>query len=426
MPFSEFCFPQALCQAIDEVGYVAATPIQQAVIPWVIQGEDILASAETGTGKTAAFALPLLTKLASDDFEQHSLKVLVMAPTRELVIQIHESFEKYAQYLSLKSVAVYGGASINPQRKSLASGVDILVATPGRLFDIIGQYGLDLSSVNHLVIDEADRMLDMGFVRDIEKVQSLVAKQHQTMMFSATYSSDVEALATRMLQSPKVVNVKRQSTANTITQKAYLLDKRRKAELLSELIGIHNWQQLLVFTSTKETAEYLIKELTLDGIKAAVFHGDKTQGARNKALAQFKAGELRVLVATDLAARGLDIEALPRVVNFELPEENEDYVHRIGRTGRAGKLGEAISFFSPQERNKLAEIEALIGQSIQVDVPKGYEAGAPLPARYRELVSEKPKKKASFKHAGKNKHSSSKGNGKVKAKPSRRGKYAKG
>ncbi|MCL1101295.1 DEAD/DEAH box helicase [Shewanella saliphila] len=420
MSFTSLGLSPLLFDAINQSGYHTATPVQQAVIPLALNGQDVLASAETGTGKTAAFALPLLHHLLQQPIEALSpaarLRVLIMTPTRELAIQIEQNLVKYGQFTELSSLAVYGGASINPQRKALEQGVDVLVATPGRLFDIIGQHELDLSSVTHLVIDEADRMLDLGFVKDIEKVKRLIAKQHHTMMFSATFSDDVKSLAANMLHQPEYVHVETQTTAANVSQQVYKVDARRKAELLSELIGKHNWQQVMVFTSRKETAEHLYRELSLDGIKSAVFHGDKSQGARNRALEEFKAGQLRVLIATDLAARGLDIQALPRVINFELPEECEDYVHRVGRTGRAGLAGEAISLVSPQELELLAEIEQLIGQTLTTLTPKGYEEGAPLPARYRDVSPEKPKKV--FKHK----------RGKPlqgEAKPTRKGKYAK-
>ncbi|WP_282110412.1 DEAD/DEAH box helicase [Shewanella algicola] len=420
MSFTSLGLSPLLFDAINQSGYHTATPVQQAVIPLALNGQDVLASAETGTGKTAAFALPLLHHLLQQPIEALSpaarLRVLIMTPTRELAIQIEQNLVKYAQFTELSSLAVYGGASINPQRKTLEQGVDVLVATPGRLFDIIGQHELDLSSVAHLVIDEADRMLDLGFVKDIEKVKRLIAKQHHTMMFSATFSDDVKSLAANMLNQPEYVHVETQTTAANVSQQVYKVDARRKAELLSELIGKHNWQQVMVFTSRKETAEHLYRELSLDGIKSAVFHGDKSQGARNRALEEFKAGQLRVLIATDLAARGLDIQALPRVINFELPEECEDYVHRVGRTGRAGLAGEAISLVSPQELELLAEIEQLVGQKLTMFTPKGYEEGAPLPARYRDVSPEKPKKV--FKHK---RGKPSQG----EAKPTRKGKYAK-
>ncbi|MGL6121461.1 MAG: DEAD/DEAH box helicase, partial [Shewanella sp.] len=364
MKFETLGLSSPILNAITECGYQQLTQVQQKVIPLAFEGKDIMACAQTGTGKTAAFALPLLEKLAaetlvSDVNAKPILRALVMTPTRELAIQVCENIQKYSQFLPLKTLAVYGGANMNPQRKGVEQGVDILVATPGRLFDIIGQFQLDLSSVTTLVIDEADRMLDMGFVRDIEKVKRLIALEHQTMLFSATYSDAVKQLAQKMLNEPQWVNVADTTTASTVVQEMYRVDKRRKAELLSELVGRNNWRQVLVFASTKESAEHLLQELKLDGIAAGVFHGDKTQGARNRVLEEFKAGKLRVLVATDVAARGLDIHALPMVINLELPFLAEDYIHRIGRTGRAGLAGRAISFVSPSDDEMLAEIEAL-------------------------------------------------------------------
>jgi ATP-dependent RNA helicase RhlE len=421
MPFNALGLSVELQDAIAQCGYTATTPVQDAVIPLAIAGQDILASAETGTGKTAAFALPILMRLSQTDVDsltaEQRLRALIMTPTRELAIQIEQNLVRYSQNLPLSSLAVYGGASINPQRKALVQGVDVLVATPGRLFDMIGQHELDLSHVTHLVIDEADRMLDLGFVKDIEKVRRLVARQRQTMMFSATFSNDVQLLAEKMLNEPAIFHLATHTTASTVSQEVYLVDKRRKAELLSELIGRNNWQQVMVFTSTKETAEHLYRELQLDGLKAAVFHGDKSQGARNKALEDFKQGQLRILIATDLAARGLDIQALPLVINFELPPEPEDYVHRVGRTGRAGMMGHAISFVSPNEQQLLTDVESVIEQQLQAKVLPGYEEGAPLPARYRDVIEAKPKKAYKAKRPRPTTDTKA---------PTRHGKYAKG
>ncbi|UCX05290.1 DEAD/DEAH box helicase [Shewanella glacialimarina] len=433
MSFLSLGLKPEIQRALTAIGYVTPTPIQLAVIPKIQAGKDILANAETGTGKTAAFALPLIEMITSaDDSSDHEggidanpLTVLIMTPTRELAIQIEQNIVQFSQFLPIKSVAVYGGASIRPQLTAISQGVNILVATPGRLFDIVGQHDLSLASVKYLVIDEADRMLDLGFVKDIEKVKRLINRDHQTMMFSATFSDEIKLLADDMLISPEHINVATTTTAATVTQLAYQVDQRRKAELLSELIGKHNWQQVMVFTSRKETADHLQKELSLDGIKSAVFHGDKSQGARNKALEEFKSGKLRVLVATDLAARGLDIQALPRVINFELPEEPEDYVHRIGRTGRAGLAGEAISLVSPQEQECLEAIEAVIQQRLVLTSIAGYEQGAPLPARYRELASDPTKTKQVKKHARPNRNNRSGQFDKDSAKPQRHGKYSK-
>ncbi|AAN54562.1 DEAD/DEAH box helicase [Shewanella oneidensis] len=432
MKFDTLGLSSPLLNAITECGYQQLTQVQQQVIPLALVGKDIMACAQTGTGKTAAFALPVLEQLAAKPADKPLLRALVMTPTRELAIQVCANIQKYSQFLPLKTLAVYGGANMNPQRKGVEQGVDILVATPGRLFDIIGQFNLDLSSVTTLVIDEADRMLDLGFVRDIEKVKRLIAPVHQTMLFSATYSDAVKQLSHKMLNQPQWVNVAENTTASTVEQLVYRVDKRRKAELLSELVGRNNWRQVLVFASTKECAEHLLQELTLDGISAGVFHGDKTQGARNRVLDDFKAGKLRVLVATDVAARGLDIQALPLVINLELPFLAEDYVHRIGRTGRAGLSGRAISFVSPADDEMLAEIEALIGEKLPVTVQPGYEEGTPLPARYRDLPVVTTKTKWSYKAPkdrtiGKSSAGgkSSESQARARKSPSREGKYSK-
>lgn len=441
MKFETLGLSSPILNAITECGYQQLTQVQEKVIPLAFEGKDIMACAQTGTGKTAAFALPVLEKLAAeilvnDDNDKPILRALVMTPTRELAIQVCDNIQKYSQFLPLKTIAVYGGANMNPQRKGVEQGVDILVATPGRLFDIIGQFQLDLSSVTTLVIDEADRMLDMGFVRDIEKVKRLIAPVHQTMLFSATYSDAVKQLAQKMLNEPQWVNVADTTTASTVVQEVYRVDKRRKAELLSELVGRNNWRQVLVFASTKESAEHLLQELKLDGIAAGVFHGDKTQGARNRVLEDFKLGKLRVLVATDVAARGLDIQALPLVINLELPFFAEDYIHRIGRTGRAGLAGRAISFVSPSDDEMLAEIEALIEQKLPVSVQSGYEEGTPLPARYRDIPAS-PTKPAKWSYKapkdraiGKSSESQARsrqniGRDAMRESPTREGKYAK-
>ncbi|GIU40386.1 DEAD/DEAH box helicase [Shewanella colwelliana] len=398
MTFDSLSLHPQLLTAAQHCGYTQLTQVQSKVIPVAIEGRDIMVCAETGTGKTAAYTFPMLHRLMNTSRNVGQLNVLVLTPTRELAIQVGESISRYSRETGLSSVAVYGGANINPQRKAINQGVDILVATPGRLFDLIGQHGLELADVNQLIVDEADRMLDLGFVKDIERVKTLVAAHHSTQLFSATFSSGIKALATKMLQTPEWINVAQSTTADLVRQEVYSVDKRRKAELLAELIGRNNWQQVLVFVSTKESAEALHKELKLDGINNAVFHGDKTQGARNRALEQFKAGELRVMVATDVAARGLDIAALPLVVNLELPFAAEDYVHRIGRTGRAGNTGHAISFVALNDEKMLKEIEGLIGEVLPRHIEPGYELGAPLPARYRELqVDSSAKPKVQYK-----------------------------
>ncbi|WP_394204837.1 DEAD/DEAH box helicase [Shewanella waksmanii] len=392
-------FPQII-EAIELCGYHRLTPVQEQVLPLALARHDLIACAQTGTGKTAAYAIPLLQHLMNNRTPEHhvnhTLSALVITPTRELAIQVADNITQYSQVTELKTLAVYGGANINPQRKALGAGVDVLVATPGRLFDLLGQGAVDLSCIDTFIIDEADRMLDLGFVKDIERIKKLLNGQHCCQLFSATYSPAVEQLAQQMLNQPKRVNIKASQQPSTIEQWIYPVDKRRKAELLAELVGRNNWRQVLVFVSTKESAELLLKELRLDGLKGAVFHGDKTQGARNRALELFKSGELRVLVATDVAARGLDIEALPLVINIELPFAAEDYVHRIGRTGRAGLPGKAISLVSRNDEAMMTEIEALIGERIRRQVQPGYEEGAPLPERYRQLAVE-PKPKRAYK-----------------------------
>ncbi|WP_299006024.1 DEAD/DEAH box helicase [uncultured Shewanella sp.] len=407
MKFSSLSLDPRIVDAVSQCGYQALTQVQSEVIPLALQGNDVMACAQTGTGKTAAFTLPLLQLLVQSALDngsvndealphQSRVKVLILTPTRELAIQVSQSIMKYSQFLPFKVTAVYGGANMNPQRKALQSGVDFLVATPGRLFDHIGQQHVNLSQVAHLVVDEADRMLDMGFVRDIEKIKKQLAPQHQTLFFSATYHDEVKQLAGKMLSKPHWINVARQPTGDNISQEVYLVDKRRKTELLSELVGRNNWRQVLVFVSTKESADNLCRELTLDGIKNGVFHGDKTQGARNRVLKGFKAGRLRVMVATDVAARGLDIASLPLVINLELPDDPQDYIHRIGRTGRAGEKGRAISFVSPQDEAIITEIEAITLQSLPKVTLPGYELGAPLPARYRENTALEKTKKYRF------------------------------
>ncbi|TVP11470.1 DEAD/DEAH box helicase [Shewanella sp. KCT] len=398
MNFDALPLDPLLAQAAKACGYESLTQVQAKVIPTALAGRDLMACAQTGTGKTAAFSFVLLQRLLNQPRDNGQLSALILTPTRELAIQVADSISRYSQFTELTTLAVYGGANINPQRKALARGVDILVATPGRLFDLLGQHDLSLQTVDQLIVDEADRMLDMGFVRDIERTKRLLCVSHSTMLFSATFTPEVKTLATKMLDNPEWINVTSANSGPQIEQKVYSLDARRKAELLAELIGRNNWQQVLVFVNTKESAERLHRELKLDGIKNAVFHGDKTQGARNRALEQFKAGDLRVLVATDVAARGLDITALPLVINLELPDEPQDYVHRIGRTGRAGLSGVSISFVAKQDETALEAIEALIGKTLPREVQPGYELGAPLPARYRELDTRVTSKAAQPKH----------------------------
>ena len=376
MSFDSLGLNAELLRAVSEKGYSKPTPIQQQAIPLVLEGRDLMGGAQTGTGKTAGFTLPLLQRLMDSDKPRKGrrpIRALVLTPTRELAAQVHESVQMYGRYLPLKSAVVFGGVSINPQKQKLIRGVDILVATPGRLLDHVGQRSADLSNIDILVLDEADRMLDMGFIHDIRKVLALLPKQKQTLLFSATFSDDIKKLANGLMHSPALIEVaQRNTTAERVTQVIHPVDKSRKRELLSFLIGSQNWKQVLVFTRTKHGANRLSEQLGKDGITAAAIHGNKSQGARTRALAEFKSGKIRVLVATDIAARGLDIDQLPHVVNFELPNVAEDYVHRIGRTGRAGNEGEAMSLVCVDELKLLKDIERLIKREISSDIIDGF------------------------------------------------------
>ncbi len=376
MSFSELGLAADIVRAVSEKGYSEPTPVQRQAIPVVLQGGDIMAGAQTGTGKTAGFTLPLLHRLMAQGAPKgpRHIRALILTPTRELAAQVGESVELYGKYLPLKSTVIFGGVGINPQIDKLRKGVDILVATPGRLLDHAGQKTVDLSKVEILVLDEADRMLDMGFIHDIRKVLALLPKQRQNLLFSATYSDEIKTLADGILKSPALIEVaRRNTTAETVTQVVHPVDRERKRELLSFLIGSRNWRQVLVFTRTKHGANRLAEQLGKDGITAAAIHGNKSQGARTKALADFKSSAIRVLVATDIAARGLDIDQLPHVVNYELPNVPEDYVHRIGRTGRAGNEGEAMSLVCVDEHKLLKDIERLLKRDLPKVVIDGYD-----------------------------------------------------
>ncbi|MCW8918329.1 MAG: ATP-dependent RNA helicase RhlE [Gammaproteobacteria bacterium] len=368
MSFESLGLRAELLRAVTEKGYTTPTPIQTQAIPPVLEGRDLMGGAQTGTGKTAGFTLPLLQRLMeSTKTEQgrRPIRALVLTPTRELAAQVEESVVTYGKYLPLRSTVIFGGVKINPQIARLRSGIDILVATPGRLLDHVGQRTVDLSKVEILVLDEADRMLDMGFIRDIRKVLALLPKQKQTLFFSATFSDEIKRLANELLNAPALIEVARHNTAaESVRQVVHPVDNKRKRELLSFLIGSNNWKQVLVFNRTKHGSNRLAEQLNTDGITAAAIHGNKSQGARTKALADFKSGKVRVLVATDIAARGLDIDQLPHVVNFELPNVAEDYVHRIGRTGRAGNAGEAMSLVCVDELKLLKDIERLLKREI--------------------------------------------------------------
>ncbi len=377
MPFTSLGLSDPLLRAIADAGYSTPSPIQAQAIPAVLDGNDVLAAAQTGTGKTAGFTLPILHRLSQKTYSKNRpVRALIITPTRELAAQIGESVNKYGAHLHprLRSEVVFGGVKINPQISRLRGGVDILVATPGRLLDLIGQHVVKLNQVETLILDEADRMLDMGFIRDIRKIIGFLPKKRQNLLFSATFSADIRKLTTGLLVNPVRIEVAARNTAaELVDQVAYLVDKTDKTKLLCHLIKEHDWQQVLVFTTTKHGANRLTEKLNKVNINAAAIHGNKSQGARTRALAGFKANQLRVLVATDVAARGIDINLLPHVVNFELPRVPEDYVHRIGRTGRAGEEGEAISLVSHDEYKALCMVEKLIGKEIKREQIAGFE-----------------------------------------------------
>ncbi len=378
MSFNTLGLSAELLRAIAEQGYTAPTPVQSQAIPAILKGGDIMAAAQTGTGKTAGFTLPLLQRLnataPASRGGRNPVRALILTPTRELAMQVDESVKTYGKHQPMKSFPIFGGVNINPQTAALRRGVDILVATPGRLLDHVEQRNVDLSKIEILVLDEADRMLDMGFIRDIRKVLALLPKRRQNLLFSATFSDEIRKLAHGLLDAPTMIEVARRNTAaETVAQVVHPVDRDRKRELLSFLIGSKNWKQVLVFTRTKHGANRLATQLEQDGLRSAAIHGNKSQGARTKALADFKAGKVRVLVATDIAARGLDIDQLPHVVNYELPNVPEDYVHRIGRTGRAGYEGEAMSLVCVDERKLLKDIERLLKRDIPQVVVPGYE-----------------------------------------------------
>ncbi|NJL48779.1 MAG: DEAD/DEAH box helicase [Leptolyngbyaceae cyanobacterium SM2_5_2] len=375
MTFEQLGLSTGLLRAVADQGYDSPTPIQQQAIPVILQGQDLLASAQTGTGKTAGFTLPLLHRLSTQPGNgKRAPRALILTPTRELAVQVSESVKTYGKYLPLKTAVVYGGVKIGPQFKQLRQGVDILIATPGRLLDHVNQRTVDLSCVEILVLDECDRMLDMGFIHDIRKIMGRLPESRQTLMFSATFSRPIQQLASTLLNAPAQIEVApRNTTAERVEQVVHPVDRHRKRELLSHMIGFHGWEQVLVFTRTKHGANRLAEQLAKDGLKTAAIHGNKTQAARAKALKDFKQGRVRVLVATDVASRGIDIDQLPYVVNFELPNVAEDYVHRIGRTGRAGHEGRAVSLISDDELHLLSRIERLLQQRLERDIVPGYE-----------------------------------------------------
>ncbi len=382
MHFTDLGLAEPLLRAVREQGYDIPTPIQAQAIPAVLKGGDLLAGAQTGTGKTAGFVLPMLQRLMAvpskrDARGRVAIRALILTPTRELAAQVEESVRTYGKHVQLTSMVMFGGVGMQPQIDRLRKGVDILVATPGRLLDHHGQRTLDLSHVEIFVLDEADRMLDMGFIHDIKKVLAVVPAKKQSLLFSATFSDEIKALADKLLNQPALIEVaRRNATADTIAQKVHPVGRERKKELLAHLIKRGDWHQVLVFTRMKHGANRLTDYLNDNGISAMAIHGNKSQTARTKALADFKKGDLQVLVATDIAARGIDIDMLPHVVNFELPNVPEDYVHRIGRTGRAGAQGEAISLACVDEDIFLRDIERLIKRSIPREVVPGFEPPA--------------------------------------------------
>ena len=403
MSFSSLGLSELLLRAVSDKGYDTPSPIQLQAIPAVLSGQDVMAAAQTGTGKTAGFTLPLLQRLADGPkVKSNQARALVLTPTRELAAQVGESVATYGKHLTLRSDIVYGGVKINPQMQRLRRGMDVLIATPGRLMDLHNQNAIKFDQLEILVLDEADRMLDMGFIRDIRKIIALLPKQRQTLLFSATFSNEIRALSRGMLNNPVEVEVSpRNTTAEKVKQSIYEVDKSKKTELLIHLIRDNKWDQVLVFSRTKHGANKLVQKLEGAGIEAAAIHGNKSQGARMRALADFKANKIRALVATDIAARGIDIAELPHVINFDLPNVAEDYVHRIGRTARAGREGEAISLVSADEVELLVAIENLIRQQLVREVEVGFVPGHPVPlTRLGQKPKSGPKKKAAVKQGG--------------------------
>ena len=401
MSFDNLGLIPSLLKAVKEKGYEVPSPIQEKAIPLILKGKDILASAQTGTGKTAGFTLPLLQRLSSNPSNgKRNIRALILTPTRELAAQIYENVLEYSTHLNIRSTVIFGGVNQRPQVATLRQGVDVLIATPGRLLDLVNQKVLFLSSVNILVLDEADRMLDMGFKRDLDKIMNIIPRQRQNLLFSATFSKEIKFLAREILNNPEIVEATPENTTvEAIVQKAYKVDKNKKAALIIKLILEGGWFQVLVFTRTKHGANKLSQKLEKADIKAAAIHGNKSQGARTRALAGFKEGSISVLVATDIAARGLDIPLLPHVINFELPNIPEDYVHRIGRTGRAGASGKAISIVSVDEYAYARGIEKLLNIKLESTIIPGFEPTESL----HEVESKKAENKAAHNRGGRNK-----------------------
>lgn len=400
MSFKSLGLIEPLLKAVNQKGYTTPSPIQEKVIPVVLEGKDVLASAQTGTGKTAGFTLPLLQIISQGQkLSKRPVKVLILTPTRELAAQVFQNVKEYSKYLDIRSTVIFGGVNANPQISELRRGMDVLVATPGRLLDLHNQGFFSLNRIEILVLDEADRMLDMGFLRDIKKILNLMPEKRQNLLFSATFSKDIKKLAHSFLHNPVMVEATPENTTvDKIVQKAFRVDKGRKSAVLIKMISEGDWKQVLIFTRTKHGANKLSQKLEKSDISSSAIHGNKSQGARTKALDGFKKGNIRVLVATDIAARGLDIPLLPHVVNFELPNVPEDYVHRIGRTGRAGAQGEAISLVSADEMEYVRGIEKLLGHSLAPEIIEGFE-----PSEQPETDTKKANNQSSSNRSNRNK-----------------------
>jgi len=424
MSFSILGLSPQILEAIEAKGYSDPSPIQAKSIPIVLEGKDLMAAAQTGTGKTAGFTLPILERLSNGKRSSpNQVRALIITPTRELAAQVHESVKTYGKNLSLRSTVVFGGVGIGPQMQKLRKGIDILVATPGRLLDLHSQNAVHFDELEVLVLDEADRMLDMGFIHDIKRIIKLLPKKRQTLMFSATFSEDIRRLAKGLVHDPVEISVTpRNSTVEAIKHWICPVDKSKKTALLTHLIKQGDWQQVLVFSRTKHGANKIAKILESKNITATAIHGNKSQGARTRALADFKAGKVRVLVATDIAARGIDIDQLPHVINFDLPNVPEDYVHRIGRTGRAGRLGEAISLVSADEAKQLFDIERLIQKHLERELVEDFWPSHDVPnsPELRPNKDKRPKKSKSHNNSSHNKHEGRKDEQTRSRKPKRR------
>lgn len=422
MTFKSLGLSDAFTKAVEEKGYTKPSPIQQKAIPHILQGKDVLASAQTGTGKTAGFTLPVLQYLSETKHPKYRpLRALVLTPTRELAAQVYDNVREYSKYVNIKSAVVFGGVKPASQIATLKRGVDILVATPGRLLDLHDQKAVSFKRIDVLVLDEADRMLDMGFVRDINKIISFMPEKRQNLLFSATFSQDIKKLANGILKNPvEVETAPQNSTAKKVTHSVFKVDKKRKTEFTVKLIKENNWNQVLIFTRTKHGANKLTQNLIKSKISAAAIHGNKSQGARTKALRDFKDNSIKVLVATDIAARGLDIPLLPHVINYELPNVPEDYVHRIGRTGRAGAKGEAISLVCSEETEYQKEIEKLLKEELKSTIVAGFE-----PTETTAPKRAATQKKGSFKKKNNTTNTNTSSTKKPKRKPRFRGAYSK-